>query len=258
MTRERLSVVVTTFNNADTIDACLRSVAWADEIVVLDSGSTDATAGIAGQHGARVHVQAFAGYSAQKQAAIDLATHAWVLLLDSDESLAPAAQAVLQDTLAAPVHAGYQLWRREWLFWRWQSSGSRLNHYVRLFDKRRARMSGHEVHESVLVDGSIGVLDVIIDHYGERDIAGRVAKANQYSSLQQTDLAARKVSSLGLRMVAYPSVAFLRYYILRGHYRSGWAGFIAARVHAFYAFLKYAKLHELREARRNDASRSQR
>jgi glycosyltransferase involved in cell wall biosynthesis len=258
MAREPLSVVVTTFNNAGTLDACLRSVAWADEIVVLDSGSTDATLAIAGHYGACIHAQPFAGYSAQKQAAIDLAAHDWVLLLDSDESLATTAETALQAVLASPSHAGFQLWRREWLFWRWQSTHSRLNHYVRLFDKRRARMSGHEVHESVVVDGTVGVLDVVIDHYGERDIAGRVAKANHYSSLQQADLAGRKVRGLGLRMVAYPMVAFLRYYVLRGHYRSGWAGFIAARVHAFYAFLKYAKLHELREAAHNPPSGGQR
>ncbi len=246
MPREPLSVVVTTFNNADTLGACLRSVAWADEIVVLDSGSTDTSRTIAENHGARVHVQPFAGYSAQKQAAIDLATHDWVLLLDSDESFAASAEASLKAALSSPLHAGYQLWRREWLFWRWQSEHGRLNHYVRLFDRKRARMSGHRVHESVVVDGSIGVLDVVIDHFGERDIAGRTAKANHYSSLQQADLAGRHVRWLGLRMVAYPTVAFLRYYLIRGHYRSGWAGFIAARVHAFYAFLKYAKLHELR------------
>ncbi|WP_449429614.1 glycosyltransferase family 2 protein [Rhodanobacter umsongensis] len=249
MGREPLSVVVTTFNNAGTLDACLRSVAWADEIVVLDSGSVDATLAIAAHYGAHVHAQPFAGYSAQKQAAIDLASHRWVLLLDSDESLAPAAAALLQQVLQAPVHAGYQLWRREWQFWRWQSLRSRLNHYVRLFDRQRARMSGHQVHEAVLVDGSIGVLDVVIDHYGEPDIAGRTAKANRYSSLQLADLGRRKVSWLRLRMVVYPSVAFLRYYVLRGHYRSGWAGFIAARIHAFYAFLKYAKLYELRQRR---------
>ena len=243
--REPLSVVVTTMNNAATLDACLRSVAWADEIVVLDSGSTDATLAIAAHYGARIHTQPFAGYSAQKQAAIDLASQYWVLLLDSDESLAPAAAASLQQALLAPAHAGYQLWRREWQFWRWQSPHSRLNHYVRLFDRRRARMSDHQVHESVLVDGPVGVLDVVIDHVGEPDIAGRTAKANRYSSMQLSDLARRKVSWLRLRMVAYPAVAFLRYYVLRGHYRSGWAGFIAARIHAFYAFLKYAKLYEL-------------
>jgi len=248
--REALSVVVTTLNNADTLDACLRSVAWADDIVVLDSGSSDATLAIAAHYGARIHAQPFAGYSAQKQAAIDLARHRWVLLLDSDESLPATSAAVLRQVLQAPRHAGYQLWRREWQFWRWQSPRTRLNHYVRLFNRERARMSGYEVHESVLVDGSIGVLDLIIDHYGEPDIAGRTHKANRYSSMQVSDLAERKVSWLRLRMVAYPAAAFLRYYLLRGHYRSGWAGFIAARIHAFYAFLKYAKLYERRQRER--------
>jgi glycosyltransferase involved in cell wall biosynthesis len=249
--RELLSVVVTTFNNADTLDACLQGVSWADEIVVLDSGSTDATAAIAAHYGARIHTQPFAGYSAQKQAAIDLASHRWVLLLDSDESLNADAAGQLERALLAPPHAGYQLWRREWQFWRWQSRRSRLNQYVRLFDRQRARMSGHEVHEEVQVDGSTGVLDVVIDHHGEPDISGRVAKANRYSSLQLTALARRKVSWLRLRMVGYPTVAFLRYYVLRGHWRSGWAGFIAARIHAFYAFLKYAKLYELQRRRRD-------
>lgn len=246
--REQLSVVVTTFNNAGTLDACLRGVSWADEIVVLDSGSTDATVAIAAHYGAHVHTQPFAGYSAQKQAAIDLASHRWVLLLDSDESLDISTAALLQQVLLAPTCAGYQLWRREWQFWRWQSLRSRLNHYVRLFDRQRARMSDHEVHEEVLVDGPVGVLDVVIDHHGEPDIAGRVTKANRYSSLQLTDLARRRVSWLRWRMVAYPTVAFLRYYLLRGHWRSGWAGFIAARIHAFYAFLKYAKLYEARRS----------
>ena len=251
MGREPLSVVVTTFNNADTLDACLQGVSWADEIVVLDSGSTDATTAIAAHYGAHIHTQPFAGYSAQKQAAIDLASHRWVLLLDSDESLDPDAAERLQRALRTPEHAGYQLWRREWQFWRWQSRRSRLNHYVRLFDRQRARMSGHEVHEEVQVDGSMGVLDVVIDHHGEPDITGRVAKANRYSSLQLTDLARREVRWLRLRMVAYPTVAFLRYYVLRGHWRSGWAGFIAARIHAFYAFLKYAKLYELQRRRQD-------
>ena len=243
---EPLSAVVTTYNSAGTLEACLASVAWADDILVLDSGSSDATVAIAQRHGARVQMQPFAGYSAQKQAAIDLALHRWVLLLDSDEALPPCAAETVRRTLAAPACAGYQLWRREWVFWRCQSPRARLNHYVRLFDRERARMSGHSVHEAVRVDGPVGVLEVVLDHYGEPDIAGRVDKANRYSSLQAAEDARRRHARLGWRMVAYPSVAFLRYYLLRGHWRAGWAGFIAARVHAFYAFLKYAKLHEAR------------
>jgi glycosyltransferase involved in cell wall biosynthesis len=244
--REPLSVVVTAYNSAATLEACLGSVDWADELVLLDSGSTDATVAIAQRHGARVHTQPFAGYSAQKQAAIDLARHRWVLLLDSDEALPPSAAAPVQRALEAPACAGYELWRREWVFWRWQSPRARLNHYVRLFDRTRARMSGHSVHESVCVDGPVRTLDVVLDHYGEPDIAGRVDKANRYSSLQAAGEAHRRRGGLAWRMVAYPTVAFLRYYLLRGHWRAGWAGFIAARVHAFYAFLKYAKLHEAR------------
>ncbi len=250
MAREPLSVVVITLNNADTLDHCLASVAWADDIVVLDSGSTDATRRIAESHDARFSTREFTGYSEQKQAAIDLARHDWVLLLDSDESLAEDGAKVLCRVLERPDRPGYVLWRREWLFWRWQSPRSRLNHYVRLFDRRRARMNGLAVHETVTVDGPVRQLDVMIDHYGERNIAGRTHKANLYSSLQVDDLQHRGVSHLRLRMVGYPWVAFVRYYFLRGHWREGWAGFVAARVHAFYAFLKYAKVYEAREAGR--------
>lgn len=248
MARESLSVVVTTFNNADTLGTCLASVRFTDDIVVLDSGSTDGTRDIATAAGARVVVQPFAGYSAQKQAAIDLATHRWVLLLDSDEALPAVAAERIVAALDAPDVAGFELLRREWVFWRWQPDRARLNHYVRLFDRTRARMSGHEVHESVVVDGPVRRLDAVIDHYGERDIEGRVGKANRYSSLQVHDRRTRVPRNLRLRMIVYPTIAFLRYYLWRGHWRGGWAGFIAARVHAFYAFLKYAKLYELRRS----------
>lgn len=244
MAREPLSVVVTTFDNADTIEACLASVHFADEIVVLDSGSTDATRDIAQRLGARVQVQPFAGYSAQKQAAIDLAIHRWVLLLDSDEALPAVAAQKIESALVSPDVAGFELLRREWVFWRWQPDRARLNHYVRLFDRTRGRMSGHEVHESVVVEGPVKRLDAVIDHYGERDIEGRVDKANRYSSLQVADRHTRLPSFLRTRMVVYPTIAFARYFFWRGHWRGGWAGFVAARVHAFYSFLKYAKLYE--------------
>jgi len=120
---------------------------------------------------------------------------------------------------------------------------------VRLFDRRHARMNGLAVHETVEVDGHVQSLEAMIDHYGERDIAGRVHKANHYSSLQVADLQRRRPRHVRLRLVCYPWVAFVRYYFLRGHWREGWAGFVAARVHAFYAFLKYAKLHEKTRAR---------
>lgn len=250
MARPPLSGVVTTFDSARTLPACLASMAFCDELVVLDSGSTDATAAISLDHGARVIVEPFKGYSAQKQSAIDHATHDWVLLLDSDEWLAAAAGPHIEQALGSARHAGYRLPRREWLFWRWQSPRARHNRYVRLFDRRCARMSGHQVHESVLVDGSVGDIDALIMHHGDPDIAARIGKANLYSSLQIQQGGERGKRWLKTRIVLYPAIAFLRYYLLRGHFRAGWAGFIAARVHAFYAFAKYAKLLEAQ--RRHD------
>lgn len=249
-TRQRLSAVVTTFDNADTIATCLSSVSFCDEILVLDSGSSDGTREIAESLGARVIVEAFKGYSAQKQSAIDHAAHDWVLLLDSDESLDASAQDEILHAASSGDRAGYSVRRREWLFWRWQATRSRHNRYVRLFDRRRARMSGHRVHETVVVEGEVGALDALLWHRGDRDIAAKSEKANRYSSLQVEDRRGSKDKSLRLRMVAYPAVAFLRYFLLRGHWRAGWAGYIAARIHAFYAFQKYAKLYEARRRTR--------
>ncbi len=249
MKRPALSAVVTTFNSAQTLSACLASLAFCDELVVLDSGSSDATAEISLNHGARLMVEPFKGYSAQKQSAIDHATHDWVLLLDSDEWLATDAGERIEHALTSAEHAGYRLPRREWLFWRWQSPSSRHNRYVRLFDRRHARMSDHPVHESVIVDGRVGEIDGLIMHRGDRDIAAKVGKANLYSSLQLQQDSGRGKPWLKTRIVLYPALAFLRYYLLRGHFRAGWAGFIAARVHAFYAFVKYAKLLEAQRGR---------
>lgn len=251
----RLSAVVTTFDNADTIDTCLRSVAFCDEIVVLDSGSTDATRDIAERLGARTIVEPFKGYSAQKQSAIDRAAHDWVLLLDSDEWLDADAQPEILRAIARGDRAGYSLRRREWLFWRWQSPRSRHNRYIRLFDRRRARMSGHRVHETVVVDGGAEALDALLWHRGDRDIAAKTDKANRYSGLQAQERGGKKTSFLRLRMVAYSSVAFWRYYLLRGHWRAGWAGYVAARIHAFYAFQKYAKLYEAQRRAQSEKDR---
>lgn len=241
---EPISVVITSFNSAATLDACLASVGWAEQRLVLDSGSTDASPAIAAHHRADFHRQAFAGYARQKQAAVDLARYDWVLLLDSDEALPAGSETLIRAALATGHARGYQLWRREWILWRWQSPRSRLNHYVRLFDRRHARLSDLQVHETVQVEGDVSRLAVVLDHLGQPDIAQRVDKANRYSSLQLGDLRQRRDTGVRWRLCLYSSVAFWRYYLWRGHWREGWAGYVSARIHAFYAFLKYAKLYE--------------
>jgi len=259
MTREPLSVVVITFNNADTLDACLSEVDWAEEIVVLDSGSTDDTVAIARKHGARIAVHPFDDYGPQKQRAYDMASHDWILNLDADEILSPGTREEIERALQQPTHAGFRLPRRERMFWTVQHRWSWRNGHLRLFDRRRGGMNDVDVHAAVEVRGPVKTLrraDFIND--GDGDIATRVEKINRYT----TGMVAYKLRTrqrfTGLRMVFYPPVFFLRQYIGKRYFLNGWAGFIASVTGAFYAFLKYAKLHEAREQATRQARNKQR
>ena len=247
--REPLSVVVITYNNADTLERCLAAVDWAEEIVVLDSGSTDDTVEIARRHGARVATHPFDDYGPQKQRAIDSATHDWILNLDADEILSPGTREVIERALIAPNVAGFRLPRRERMFWTVQHRSSARNGHLRLFDRRRGRMNKVPVHAAVEVDGPARTLhDADFVNDGDADIAARVEKINRYSSDMVAHKIARGQRFLGVRMVLYPPVFFLRQYVFKRYFLSGWGGFVSSVTGAFYVFLKYAKLYE---ARRN-------
>ena len=250
MGREPLSVVLITFNNADTLEACLREVDWAEEIVVLDSGSTDATVAIAERHGARVAVHPFDDYGPQKQRAYAMASHDWLLNLDADEILSSGTREIIEKALQQPRYAGFRLPRRERMFWTVQHRRSWRNAHLRLFDRRRGGMNDVEVHAAVEVDGPVRTLhraDFV--NTGDADIATRVDKINRYSSGMVAHKLRRRQRFTGLRMVFYPPIFFLRQYVGKRYFLSGWAGFIASVTGAFYAFLKYAKLHEARRNR---------
>jgi len=250
--REPLSVVVITFNNADTLERCLAAVDWADEIIVLDSGSSDATLDIAARHGARIATHPFDDYGPQKQRAIDSASHDWILNLDADEVLSPGTREVIEQALVAPAVAGFRLPRRERMFWSVQHPMSWRNGHLRLFDRRHARMNNVPVHAAVEVGGpvrTLGRADFVND--GDADIAARIEKINRYSSGMVAHKLARGQRFLGVRMVIYPPLFFLRQYLLKRYFLSGWAGFISSVTGAFYVFLKYAKLYEARRRHRD-------
>jgi glycosyltransferase involved in cell wall biosynthesis len=250
ITREPLSVVVITYNNADTLERCLQAVDWAEDLVVLDSGSEDQTVAIARRHGARVEVHPFDDYGPQKQRAIDMARNDWVLNLDADEVLSPGTRAVIEQALENPDASGYRLPRRERMFWAIQHPWSHRNAHLRLFDRRRGHMNGVEVHAAVEVDGPVRTLrraDFVND--GDRDIAARVTKINRYSSGMVTHKLRRRQRFTGVRMVLYPPIFFVRQYLFKRYFLNGWAGFIASASGAFYVFLKYAKLYEARRHR---------
>lgn len=241
----KLSAFVTTYNNGRTLAACLESVKWADELLVLDSFSDDETLAVARRYGARILQHAFQGYGRQKQMALEQTTHDWVLLLDADEALSAPLQTEVRALLAAgPTADGYEIPRQEQSFWCMCSTRVRLNHYLRLFDKRKGRITDMPVHAAPEVEGRIARLRHVFYHFGETDIETKVARVNHYSSGLVRDKVAKGRRGNPLIMIVYPPLAFLRSYLFKRNFLNGWPGFINAVIAAFYAFLKYAKLYE--------------
>jgi glycosyltransferase involved in cell wall biosynthesis len=244
--RTYLSVFITTYNNGRTLTACLESVKWADEIIVLDSFSIDDTLTIAQRYGARISQHKFMGYGPQKRIALAVTTHDWVLLLDADEALSPALQAEIRHLLKqGPGVDGYEIPRQEQLFWRMYHPAMRLNHYLRLFDKRKGYIDDMAVHAAPKVRGRIGRLKRVFYHFGETDIHTKVEKINAYSTGLVIDkIKKRPRRWVPLIMVFYPPFYFIRSYLFKRNFLNGWPGFINSVTVTYYVFLKYAKLYE--------------
>ncbi|MGI9333615.1 MAG: glycosyltransferase family 2 protein [Gammaproteobacteria bacterium] len=251
----KLSVFVTTFNNADTLDACLGGAGFADEIVVLDSFSTDDTLDIARNHDAQIHQHRFLGYGPQKQMALEHTRYDWVLLLDADEVISPELGEEIRELMRSdPPAAGYELARREQIFWKMSSPGVRWNYYLRLFDKRHGSVSDMPIHAAPKVSGRVERLEHCFWHFGERSVHIKVDKVNQYSSGLVQDKVAKNKRANPLTLIIYPPFVFVRSFIFKRAFLDGWAGFIASVVMAFYAFLRYAKLYEHEMIRRHGAN----
>jgi len=244
-----LSVCIITYNEEENLPRCLASVAFAEEIVVVDSQSTDRTVAIARHAGCRVISQAFLGYVAQKNLALQHATHAWVLCLDADEWLRPGAEAVIRAALAtrAPDVAGYTLKRHTYYLGDWVNHGWRWPEYkLRLFDRQRGQWCGHVLHEGVHVEGRVEHLDVEMGHRSYRDIAQHLSKVNTYTTLMARGRHERGASRVGAgTLVMHPLARFCSMFLLRGGWKDGLRGWMIAAIGAFYVFMKYAKLWEL-------------
>jgi len=242
---ERLSVFVTTFNNALSLPACLDSVKWADEILLLDSFSTDDTLEVARRYRCNIRQQRFLGYGPQKRTAMEMTAHRWVLLLDADEVLSPQLQHEIQELMATGPRAdGYEIRRQEQHYWRMSSHRVRPDYFLRLFDKTKGRFSEKPVHAAPRVDGTIKRLRHHFLHFGMPSIHSKVQKINNYSTGLVQDKVARNKRGKPWVMVFYPPLYFLREYLVERQIVNGWVGFIGASISAFYVFLKYAKLYE--------------
>jgi glycosyltransferase involved in cell wall biosynthesis len=243
----KLSVTIITKNEASDIAAALQSVSWADERIVVDSGSTDDTLAMATPLADRVVVHEWCGYAAQKNHAASLASHDWILSLDADERVTPALAAEIQRVLRdEPPDRGFRIPRVTWHLGRWiRTTDWYPDYQLRLYDRRAAQWVGRYVHEGVHVAGQVGQLRDELQHFAYRDVAEHMETIERYSTL-----AARQMYEAGRRatttdIAVHPRLAFLRNYVLKGGFRDGMPGLIISRMNAYYVFLKFAKLWEL-------------
>ncbi|HVU10062.1 MAG TPA: glycosyltransferase family 2 protein, partial [Phototrophicaceae bacterium] len=239
-----LTALVITKNESAHIEACLRSVDWADERLVIDSGSTDDTAAIAARCGATVLTRAWDGYSNQKNFGTSRAKYDWILSIDADERVSPGLAAELLSAMASPGdRAGFRIPRVTFYLGRWiRCTDWYPDLQLRLYDRRRARWNDKLVHESVTADGPVGELRGDLEHFAYRDISHHLDTINKYTTLAADEMRARGRTTGFAELLLHPPAAFLRNYILKRGVTAGTTGLVVSILNSYHVFLKYAKL----------------
>jgi len=240
----KLTVTVITRNESPHIAAALESVAWADETIVVDSGSTDDTVAIARARATRVEVRDWPGYGAQKDYAAGLASNDWILSLDADERVTPELAAEIRGLLERdPPLRGYRIPRTTWYLGRWiRSTDWYPDYQLRLYDRRAGRWNARPVHESIELQGAPGMLRHPLQHYAYRDISHHLSTIDRYTSLAAAQWLAEGRQANVVAACIHADLAFLRNYVLRRGFRDGAAGLLVSILNSYYVFLKFAKL----------------
>jgi len=244
--RTGLSACIITLNEADRIDACIESLAFCDEVIVVDSGSTDDTRERALAHGARVEIRAFDGYRSQKAYCVGLAKNDWVLCLDADERVS----AKLRDEIEAErgrsfgEFAGFRFPRATEYFGAYLRHGNAYpDRVMRLFDRRRGGWRGdREIHEHASVDGPIGTLRGDLEHHSYRSLGDQLLRMDRYARMMAIHMHARGRRAHLWNFFANPFWRFLRGYILRAGFLDGWRGLVYAFIKSNYVRQKFIKL----------------
>lgn len=244
--RPRLSATVICKDEVEKIRGCLESVRFCDEVVVVDSGSTDGTLDLCRELADRVIERGWPGHVAQKNFALDQARGEWVLPLDADERVTPELAAEVRRVLAeGPRFDGYRITRHVHYLGRWiDHSGWYPEPRVRLFRRSRGRWGGVNPHDEVRVDGAVGDLRGEIVHYTYDDLADHVHTLNRFSSILAQEHGARGRRFSWPALLLRPPLEFLKKYVVKRGFLDGAAGFYVAALSSFYVFLKFAKLWE--------------
>lgn len=254
----KITATIITLNEADNIRAACESVEWADEILVVDSESIDATRDLAAACGARVLTNPWPGFAKQKQFAVEKAKHDWIFSLDADERVSPELRTSIADLSRqdeSSVAPGYRIARRAYYMGRWIRGGGWYPDYqLRLFDRRRGHWRDRIVHESVTMDpgARVGTLPGDILHYSMRDPEHhRRMIEERYAPLGARQMLRDGKHTSKIQMATAGPFAFVRSYLLKGGFRDGAAGLTIARLAAHHAQLKHRLVYKLRQDSQN-------
>lgn len=251
MTRQTLSVTIITRDEEQRLQSCLDSVQFADEILVVDSGSSDGTVALAEKNGCRVIAQDWLGYGPQKQFAVEQAANDWVLCLDADERVSVELATEIKSEMEAPRLDAYEMPRCNRFLGRWLRHGEGYPDLsLRLFDRRHARWSDDAVHEKVVSNKAPGRLRGDLMHESQETLDSYLEKQNRYTTLQARQLANRGKKIGVAKMWVSPLFRFVKMYLLRRGFLDGMPGLVHIAIGCFNSFIKYAKAREMQKAGR--------
>ncbi len=254
--RPPVSAYMITFNNERTLQKALASLSWADEIIIVDSFSTDRTLEIAARFTDKITQRKWPGFRDQYQFAADLCQHDWALFADADEELAPELIAEIAGELAENVKrapedriAGYYAQRRTWYINRWIMHGDWVpDREIRLYDRRCGRWEGG-LHANIHIQGPVAELKHYYLHYTYANISEHLSTIDNYSTTAALEMQQAGKGFSYLHLIGNPVARFLKGYLLKQGFRDGFPGFVIAVATMFYVFIKHAKLRELTVAR---------
>ena len=249
MPSQPVTAYTLTLNESRQIRAVLESLQWADELIVVDSFSTDGTLEIAREFNARIVSEKFCGFGKLRNLALDAARHDWIFSLDADERCTPELEAEIRRELAAPRFDAYHVPRKSHFLGRWMRHSGWYPDYrqPQFFNRTKMRYKDELVHESYTLDGRLGYLREHVLQYPWDTVEIATAKLQRYSTLMARRYGDTNKRATLARLVGSPVAMFLKVFIVQQGFRDGRHGLLLASLYAYYTFLKYAKLWELQQ-----------
>jgi glycosyltransferase involved in cell wall biosynthesis len=244
---EKISVTIITLNEEKNIERCLQSLRWADEIVVLDTFSSDRTLELCKKFTDKVFQEEWHGYGRQKNLCASLASHRWILNIDADETVSPeCAQAIQKQLQNGPERPVYRFPRKNFFGGRWVRFGGWYPDYIsRLYDKTRVAFKESPVHEKLEPDDDCGVIPEPLLHHSYQGYEDYIDRQNRYSSIYAEEKVKSGWEAKWTHLYLRPPLTLFKNLIIRQGFREGFLGVFLALSAAFYTYLKYAKTRNL-------------